>query len=54
MSYRKRVADEHQDIIDALIKGNPKLACDRMRTHVHTSAHSWAAQRRGRAPRTTD
>ena len=42
-SYRRRVADEHQDIIDALKAGNASLACDRMRTHVHTSAHSWAA-----------
>jgi DNA-binding FadR family transcriptional regulator len=42
MSYRRRVADEHQDIVDALRTGNASLACDRMRTHVHTSAHSWA------------
>jgi DNA-binding FadR family transcriptional regulator len=40
-SYRKRVADEHQAIIDALVEGDAGLACDRMRTHVHTSAHSW-------------
>ena len=45
VSYRRRVADEHQDIIDALRTGNASLACDRMRTHVHTSAHSWAAAR---------
>jgi len=50
MSYRKRVADEHQDIIDALVEGNPGLACDRMRTHVHTSAHSWAGPRTAAAP----
>jgi len=42
VSYRRRVADEHQDIIDALRTGNASLACDRMRTHVHTSAYSWA------------
>lgn len=42
MSYRKRVADEHQEIIDALRRGEASLACDRLRTHVHTSAHSWA------------
>jgi DNA-binding FadR family transcriptional regulator len=41
MSYRKRVADEHQDIIDALVEGDPGRACERMRAHVHTSAHSW-------------
>jgi DNA-binding FadR family transcriptional regulator len=45
VSYRRRVADEHQDIIDALRTGNASLACDRMRTHVHTSAHSWARAR---------
>ena len=43
MTYRRRVADEHQDIIDALRAGNASLACDRMRAHVHTSAHSCAA-----------
>ena len=48
-AYRRRVADEHQDIIDALRAGNASLACERMRAHVHTSAHSWAATRaRGR------
>jgi DNA-binding FadR family transcriptional regulator len=41
VTYRRRVADEHQDIMDALRTGNAILACDRMRTHVHTSAHSW-------------
>ena len=41
VSYRRRVADEHQDIIDALAEGNADLACERMRGHVHTSAHSW-------------
>jgi len=58
VSYRRRVADEHQDIIDALRTGNATLACDRMRTHVHTSAHSWAGARprgqrhaNGRLPR---
>jgi len=49
MSYRKRVADEHQEIIDALKSGNADRAYDMMRRHVHTSAHSWAAPRvRGR------
>ena len=43
--YRKRVADEHQHIIDALRGGNAALACERMRAHVHTSAHSWARAR---------
>jgi len=50
VSYRKRVADEHQDIIDALIEGNADLACNRMRDHVHTSAHSWAGRRLSRVP----
>jgi DNA-binding FadR family transcriptional regulator len=45
LGYRRRVADEHQDIIDALVKGDADLACDRMRAHVHASAHSWAARR---------
>ncbi len=45
LAYRRRVADEHQHIIDALRAGNAALACDRMRTHVHTSAHSWSAAR---------
>ena len=49
LAYRRRVADEHQDIIDALRAGNASLAFDRMRTHVHTSAHAWAGARtRGR------
>ena len=43
LTYRRRVADEHQEIIDALRTGNASLACDRMRTHVRTSAHSWMA-----------
>jgi len=50
MTYRKRVADEHQDIIDALVEGNAQRAIDRMRTHVHTSAHSWAVRRTAAAP----
>ena len=45
MAYRKRVAAEHQDIIDALIGNDAQLAVERMRTHVHTSAHSWAVRR---------
>jgi len=45
LSYRKRVADEHQDIIDALVEGNAQRAVERMRAHVHTSAHSWAVRR---------
>jgi DNA-binding FadR family transcriptional regulator len=45
VAYRKRVADEHQYIIDALRAGNARLACEKMRTHVHTSAHSWAPAR---------
>jgi DNA-binding FadR family transcriptional regulator len=44
-AYRRRVADEHQQIIDALVKGNAALACERMRAHVRTSAHSWANAR---------
>ena len=47
--YRKRVADEHQAIIDALRVGDATLACARMRTHVHTSAHSWAGATNVRA-----
>jgi len=50
MGYRKRVADEHQDIIDALVEGNAGLACERMRTHVRTSAHSWAGRRSAAVP----
>ena len=52
VSYRRRVADEHQAIIDALAGGDATLACERMRTHVRTSAHSWAggaARHRGEA-----
>ena len=45
MGYRKRVADEHQDIIDALVEGDADGACERMRTHVHMSAHSWEGRR---------
>ena len=41
MSYRRRVAAEHQEIIDALVEGDADLACEKMRTHVNTSAHSW-------------
>ncbi|MFO1304747.1 MAG: FCD domain-containing protein [Burkholderiales bacterium] len=49
LSYRKRVADEHQEIVDALRRGRSRVAQDCMRTHVHTSAHSWAGSRaRGR------
>ena len=35
------------------VAGNASLACDRMRTHVHTSAHSWAGTARvaGATPR---
>jgi DNA-binding FadR family transcriptional regulator len=53
MSYRKRVADEHQEIIDALVSVDAALACDKMRTHVHTSAHSWAGGRAGPRRQTT-
>ena len=42
-TYRTRVADEHQAIIDALRDGNATVAYALMRTHVHTSAHSWLA-----------
>ena len=42
LRYRKRVADEHQQIIDALISADAALACEKMRTHVRTSAHAWA------------
>jgi GntR family transcriptional regulator, transcriptional repressor for pyruvate dehydrogenase complex len=50
LSYRRRVADEHQEIIAALKKGNAALAFDRMRKHVHTSAHSWSARTRAGRP----
>lgn len=43
--YRTRVADEHQHIIDALRSGNAALAGERMRAHVHASAHPWAGAR---------
>jgi DNA-binding FadR family transcriptional regulator len=45
--YRERVADEHQQIIDAIRAGDAALACERMRGHVHTSAHSWSNTRPG-------
>jgi DNA-binding FadR family transcriptional regulator len=45
LRYRKRVADEHQSIIDALISADAMLAGDRMRTHVRASAHAWKAPR---------
>ena len=49
LRYRKRVADEHQEIIDALISADAPLACEKMRTHVHTSAHACSGRRpRGR------
>ena len=50
IGYRTRVADEHQQVIDALRAGDAQRACDGMRAHVHTSAHAWAgAPRRARA-----
>ena len=42
VSYRKRVADEHQEIIDTLTSVDVELACTKMRSHVHASAHAWA------------
>jgi len=42
LRYRKRVADEHQQLINALISDDAALACEKMRTHVRTSAHAWA------------
>ena len=36
VSYRRRVADEHQDIIDALRAGNAE---PRVRPHAHACAH---------------
>lgn len=49
IGYRRRVADEHQEIVDALRSRKAGVAIERMRTHVHTSAHSWAGARaRGR------
>jgi DNA-binding GntR family transcriptional regulator len=50
MTYRKRVADEHQDITTRSIEGKRERAIERMRTHVHTSAHSWAERRTAAAP----
>lgn len=50
IGYRTRVADEHQQVIDALRAGDARRACDGMRMHVHTSAHAWAgAPRRPRS-----
>jgi DNA-binding FadR family transcriptional regulator len=46
ISYRKRVADEHQAIIDALRAGDTLRACDLMRAHINTSAHSWKQESR--------
>ena len=48
LRYRKRVADEHQEIIDALVSADAALAIEKMRAHVHASAHSWVAARAGR------
>ena len=45
IAYRKRVAAEHQAIVAALRAGDTLLACDLMRAHINTSAHSW--KRRG-------
>ena len=50
MTYRQRVADEHQEIIDALTSADAALACEKMRLHVHTSAHAWSAPARARRP----
>jgi DNA-binding FadR family transcriptional regulator len=50
MSYRHRVADEHQEIIDALTSADAALACEKMRAHVHTSAHAWSTPTRSRRP----
>jgi len=50
IGYRTRVADEHQQVIDALRAGDARRACEGMRAHVHTSAHAWAgAPRRPRS-----
>jgi len=50
IGYRTRVADEHQQVIDALRAGDARRACDGMRSHVHTSAHAWVgAPRRPRS-----
>jgi DNA-binding FadR family transcriptional regulator len=54
MPYRRRVAAEHQAIIDALRDGDSTLACARMRTHVHTSAHAWTGLSRAGAASTGD
>lgn len=45
LRYRRRVADEHQDIIDALVSTDAALASEKMRAHVRTSAHSWGGAR---------
>jgi len=50
MSYRRRVADEHQDIVDALTSADFALACEKMRAHVHSSAHAWGSATRTRRP----
>ena len=44
LRYRKRVATEHQEIIDALTSIDLDLACEKMRAHVRTSAHAWAVE----------
>jgi DNA-binding FadR family transcriptional regulator len=54
MPYRRRVAAEHEAIIDALRDGDSTLACARMRTHVHTSAHAWTGLSRAGAASTGD
>ena len=45
MRYRKRVAAEHQEIIDALVSADAELAGRKMREHVQTSAHAWSRSR---------
>ncbi len=41
LDSRKRVADEHRAIVQALRASDTALACRLMRAHVDTSAHPW-------------
>jgi DNA-binding FadR family transcriptional regulator len=41
LDYRRRVALEHREILDALRAADTSRACELMRSHVGTSAHPW-------------
>ncbi len=41
----RRVAEEHQAIIDALVSADAELASRKMREHVQASARAWSRTR---------